>query len=141
MYWFWSFYSFIGVFMTRRFPKAKNNHNYAIMIAARNESAVIGNLIDNAFEAMNSMSYDGQKELLFGMFSKPGALLITTDDTGTGIAEEHIEHIFENGFSTKGAGRGTGLYQVKTITENAGGSVNVESQEGVGTSFTVSFKK
>ena len=102
---------------------------------------VIGNLIDNAFEAMNSMSYDGQKELLFGMFSKPGALLITTDDTGTGIAEEHIEHIFENGFSTKGAGRGTGLYQVKTITENAGGSVNVESQEGVGTSFTVSFKK
>ena len=102
---------------------------------------VIGNLIDNAFEAMNSMSYDGQKELLFGMFSKPGALLITTDDTGTGIAEEHIEHIFENGFSTKGAGRGTGLYQVKTITENAGGSINVESQEGVGTSFTVSFKK
>ena len=90
---------------------------------------------------MNSMSYDGQKELLFGMFSKPGALLITTDDTGTGIAEEHIEHIFENGFSTKGAGRGTGLYQVKTITENAGGSINVESQEGVGTSFTVSFKK
>ena len=102
---------------------------------------VIGNLIDNAFEAMNSMSYDGQKELLFGMFSKPGALLITTDDTGTGIAEEHIGHIFENGFSTKGAGRGTGLYQVKAITENAGGSVNVESQEGVGTSFTVSFKK
>ncbi|MBQ7861651.1 MAG: Spo0B domain-containing protein [Clostridia bacterium] len=102
---------------------------------------VIGNLIDNAFEAMNSMSYDGQKELLFGMFSKPGALLITTDDTGTGIAEEYIEHIFENGFSTKGAGRGTGLYQVKTITENAGGSINVESQEGVGTSFTVSFKK
>ena len=102
---------------------------------------VIGNLIDNAFEAMNSMSYDGQKELLFGMFSKPGALLITTDDTGTGIAEEHIGHIFENGFSTKGAGRGTGLYQVKTITENAGGSINVESQEGVGTSFTVSFKK
>lgn len=102
---------------------------------------VIGNLIDNAFEAMNSMSYDGQKELLFGMFSKPGALLITTDDTGTGIAEEHIEHIFENGFSTKGAGRGTGLYQVKTITENAGGSINVESQEGIGTSFTVSFKK
>ena len=102
---------------------------------------VIGNLIDNAFEAMNSMSYDGQKELLFGVFSKPGALLITTDDTGTGIAEEHIGHIFENGFSTKGSGRGTGLYQVKTITENAGGSINVESQEGVGTSFTVSFKK
>ncbi|MBE6776387.1 MAG: GHKL domain-containing protein [Ruminococcaceae bacterium] len=103
---------------------------------------VIGNLIDNAFDSMNDMSiYDGQKELMFGIYSKPGALLITADDTGCGISEKNMEHIFENGFSTKGNGRGTGLYQVKTITENAGGSINVESQEGVGTSFTVSFKK
>ena len=103
---------------------------------------VIGNLIDNAFDSMNDMSiYDGQKELMFGIYSKPGALLITADDTGCGISKNNIEHIFENGFSTKGNGRGTGLYQVKTITENAGGSINVESQEGVGTSFTVSFKK
>ncbi|MBR3868750.1 MAG: Spo0B domain-containing protein [Clostridia bacterium] len=102
---------------------------------------VIGNLIDNAFEAMNDMNYNGQKELLFGMYSKPGALLITTDDTGSGISDSNIGRIFENGFSTKGNGRGTGLYQVKKLVENAGGNINVESQEGVGTSFTVSFKK
>ena len=102
---------------------------------------VIGNLIDNAFEAMNDMSYDEQKELLFGMYSKPGALLITTDDTGSGIAETNLERIFENGFSTKGIDRGTGLYQVKNLVENAGGNITVESQEGIGTSFTVSFKK
>lgn len=47
MYCYWSVYSFIGLFMTRRFPEAKNNHKYAIMIAARNEEAVIGNLIDS----------------------------------------------------------------------------------------------
>ncbi len=102
---------------------------------------VIGNLIDNAFEAMNDMSYDSQKELLFGMYSKPGALLITTDDTGSGIAEADLDRIFENGFSTKGVGRGTGLYQVKSLVKNAGGNITVESQEGIGTSFTVSFKK
>ncbi len=102
---------------------------------------VIGNLIDNAFESMNDMNYNGQKELLFGMYSKPGALLITTDDTGSGISDSNIGRIFENGFSTKGSGRGTGLYQVKKLVENAGGNINVESQEGVGTSFTVSFKK
>ena len=102
---------------------------------------VIGNLIDNAFESMNDMNYNGQKELLFGMYSKPGALLITTDDTGSGIEEGNIDRIFENGFSTKGNGRGTGLYQVKKLVENAGGNINVESQKGVGTSFTVSFKK
>ena len=102
---------------------------------------VIGNLIENAFESMNDMNYDGQKELLFGMYSKPGALLITADDTGSGIADSNIGRIFENGFSTKGRGRGTGLYQVKNLIEAAGGKINVESQEGIGTSFTVSFKK
>ena len=102
---------------------------------------VIGNLIENAFESMNDMNYDGQKELLFGMYSKPGALLITTDDTGSGISDSNIDRIFENGFSTKGSGRGTGLYQVKNLIEATGGKINVESQEGIGTSFTVSFKK
>ena len=102
---------------------------------------VIGNLIENALESMNDMNYDGQKELLFGMYSKPGALLITADDTGSGIADSNIGRIFENGFSTKGSGRGTGLYQVKNLIEAAGGKINVESQEGIGTSFTVSFKK
>ena len=102
---------------------------------------VIGNLIENAFESMNDMNFNGQKELLFGMYSKPGALLITADDTGSGIADSNIGRIFENGFSTKGSGRGTGLYQVKNLIEAAGGKINVESQEGIGTSFTVSFKK
>ncbi|MBE6786081.1 MAG: GHKL domain-containing protein [Ruminococcaceae bacterium] len=102
---------------------------------------VIGNLIDNAFESMNDMNYNGQKELLFGMYSNPGALLMTTDDTGSGIEEGNIDRIFENGFSTKGAGRGTGLYQVKNLVKNAGGKITVESQEGIGASFTVSFKK
>ena len=102
---------------------------------------VIGNLIENAFESMNDMNYDGQKELLFGMYSKPGALLITADDTGSGISDSNIDRIFENGFSTKGSGRGTGLYQVKNLIEAAGGKINVESQEGIGTSFTISFKK
>ena len=102
---------------------------------------VIGNLIENAFESMNDMNYDGQKELLFGMYSKPDALLITADDTGSGISDSNIGRIFENGFSTKGSGRGTGLYQVKNLIEASGGKINVESQEGIGTSFTVSFKK
>ncbi|MBO5068534.1 MAG: hypothetical protein J6C62_09105, partial [Clostridia bacterium] len=50
-------------------------------------------------------------------------------------------HIFENGFSTKGTNRGTGLYQVKTMVENLGGQINVESQENVGSSFFVYFSK
>ena len=103
---------------------------------------VIGNLIENAFEAMNEKSgYEVQKELLFGIYSRPGAVLITSDDTGIGISEKNLERIFENGFSTKGAGRGTGLYQVKEMVERYGGEITVESQEGIGSSFSISFTK
>ena len=84
---------------------------------------------------------DTQKELLFGIYSKPNAVLITVDDTGLGISPENIKQIFENGYSTKGKNRGTGLYQVKTMVDNLGGQITVESQENVGTSFSVSFSK
>ena len=103
---------------------------------------IAGNLIDNAFEAMNERTdFEEQKELLFGIYSRPGAILITIDDTGEGILEENLERIFENGFSTKGEGRGTGLYQVKGLVERFGGNITVESQKGIGTSFSVSFSK
>ena len=103
---------------------------------------VIGNLLDNAFDAMNeSPDYKEHRELMFGIYSRPDAVLITVDDTGSGIKEQDMEFIFENGYSTKGEGRGTGLYQVKTMVENFGGKITVESQEGVGSSFSVSFTK
>ena len=69
------------------------------------------------------------KELMFGIYSKPGAVLITVDDTGSGIKSRDMEHIFENGFSTKGDGRGTGLYQVKAIVENFGGKIRMLLQK------------
>lgn len=101
---------------------------------------VIGNLLDNAFDAMNAKeSADEPKELVFGIYSGKGAVLITVDDTGEGISEDALERIFENGYSTKGEGRGTGLYQVKTMVEELGGGITVESQEGIGTSVAVSF--
>ena len=103
---------------------------------------VIGNLLDNAFDAMNNTENPNEhKELLFGIYSRPGAVLITVDDTGNGIKDEDIDMIFVNGYSTKGTGRGTGLYQIKSMVENYGGKITVESQEGVGSSFSVSFTK
>ena len=101
---------------------------------------VIGNLIDNAFEAINIKNIQRQKELRFGIYSRENALLITVEDTGIGISKDNLEHIYDNGFSTKGEGRGTGLYQVKEMVEAIGGKITVESQENVGTSFTVIFQ-
>ena len=104
---------------------------------------VIGNLIENAFESMNAKEPNpsNPNELIIGLFSKDDSILITVDDTGLGISEENKQRIFENGFSTKGENRGTGLYQVKTMVENLGGLITIDSQENVGTSFFVYFSK
>lgn len=99
---------------------------------------ISGNLIDNALDAMNSVS---RNELTFGVFTKPGELLITVKDTGCGIPDENISRIFQNGFSTKGKGRGVGLFHTKQLVESLGGTISVESQAGKGASFMVRLKK
>lgn len=98
---------------------------------------ITGNLIENALDAMNMDSSATDKELQFGVFTKPGNLLITVKDTGPGIAPENLEKIFENGFSTKGPGRGIGLFHTKQLIESLGGNITVESQIGRGTCFMV----
>ena len=112
-------------------------------IPAETLITVIGNLIDNAFDAMNEANGDDDKpkELLFGIYSKQGSLLITANDTGVGIKQENMEKVFLNGYSTKGEGRGTGLYQIKRMVENLGGEIAIESQFGTGTTVTVSLGK
>lgn len=44
---YFSLYTLVGLFGTRRFPKAKKNHKLAIVVAARNEETVIGNLLES----------------------------------------------------------------------------------------------
>jgi len=64
-------------------------------------------------------------------------VLLTVSDTGSGIAAEHLEHIFEPFFSTKseGKGSGLGLAMVYGFARQSGGLVNVASGLGKGTTF------
>ena len=74
-----------------------------------------------------------------GIFTQPHVMVITVDDTGGGISPENRRKIFENGFSTKGEGRGTGLHLVDSLVKRYSGSIDIESEENVGTSFTVTL--
>ncbi len=101
---------------------------------------IIGNLIDNAIDAMN-VSTKETKELRFGIYTTSGEMLATIQDTGDGIPKEIGDMIFDNGFSTKGSGRGVGLYHTKQLIESLGGEISFESQVGKGTCFTVKLGK
>ena len=101
---------------------------------------ITGNLIDNALDAMNR-SHKECKELSIGIYSKPGDLLIIVQDSGPGIPKDIRETIFEKGFSTKGKGRGLGLYHTKQLILSLGGEIFVESQVGKGSCFTVKLKR
>jgi signal transduction histidine kinase len=58
-------------------------------------------------------------------------------DTGVGIPEENLGKLFKPLFTTKSKGIGLGLPIIKTIVEAHGGTVEVESTVGEGTTFTV----
>ena len=68
----------------------------------------------------------------------PGAyILIEITDTGTGIAPEYLERIFDPYFTTKQTGSGLGLAAVYSVVKKHQGHVAVESRLGVGTTFRV----
>lgn len=123
--------------------KFKENSKYNeedIVIPSEALVTITGNLIDNALDSMNSSSGEN-KYLTVGIFTNPGELLLTVQDTGAGVPENFKEKIFENGFSTKGEGRGVGLFHTKQLIESMGGDIFVESQVGNGACFTVILRK
>lgn len=90
------------------------------------------NLMINAIQAM-----PGGGELDVSLYPNDDQLEIEFTDTGTGILPESLEQIFEPYYSTKETGIGLGLPLTKKIIEEHGGRIEVESEVGLGTTFTV----
>ena len=71
--------------------------------------------------------------------SSASHMVVIIQDTGCGIAKEHLERLFEPFFTTKSHGTGLGLSIVKSIIEEHGGEIAVDSTLGLGTRFTLTF--
>jgi signal transduction histidine kinase len=97
-------------------------------------SQVFINILLNALE---SMTPGGQIRLSLRRCGPPPCVETCITDTGAGIPEEDLEKVFEPFFSTKRKGTGLGLAIVHQIVEAHGGDIQVESQQGEGTSFRI----
>lgn len=98
---------------------------------------VLVNLLMNALDSM----HDNNRKITITTRHKDNQVLAIIEDTGRGIARDNLEHIFEPFFSTKPEveGTGLGLYVSYMIIKKHDGEIQVESEIGKGSIFTISI--
>ena len=96
------------------------------------------NLLTNAVHAIKSTG-----TITIAIKDSGDSRMITISDTGGGIPRENLAKIFEPFFSTKspGAGTGLGLFVTRGIIEKLGGTIELKSELGLGTSFCIRLPK
>ena len=98
---------------------------------------VVMNLISNAWQALEDVG-GGELDITANLIPDQWVDLIVSD-TGPGIPERHLDKVFDPFFTTKPEGKGTGLGLSISygIIQDHGGTIEVDSQTGMGTTFTV----
>jgi two-component system, NtrC family, sensor kinase len=96
---------------------------------------VLINLMLNAVQAME----EGGTLTLRTFPEERGGVGVEVTDTGVGIPKSHIKKVFDPFFTTKSEGTGLGLSISLKILESHGATIDVTSQEGKGSTFTIHF--
>jgi signal transduction histidine kinase len=97
--------------------------------------SVFTNLVINAVEAINGEGGGNVSIRLSN--TAANSVKVEISDSGCGIAADDISKVFEPYFSTKETGTGLGLAIVKKAVDDHGGTINVASKKGDGTTFTI----
>jgi signal transduction histidine kinase len=102
---------------------------------------VLVNLVDNAAQAMADPQWqpgpDHEPTITVRTELAGPHIRLSVSDNGPGIVADKLSKIFEPLFTTKTRGVGLGLPTVRKLVEQHGGTIDVESREGGGTTFTV----
>jgi signal transduction histidine kinase len=131
-----------------RIPADENNQTIllelqdqlaGIMLAPEQIRRLVLNLFTNAVKYTSPSG-----EIRLRTYQKDGFVFFAISDNGTGIPESLKPHLFEPFIRGKNSdqisGTGLGLTIVKEIVEVYDGKIDVESEEGEGTTFTISFR-
>ena len=105
-----------------------------VLLDADQIGRVVSNLISNGADAVGPGG-----ELTLKMVPEQEHQIIIIADNGPGISPEYLDKIFEPFFTTKSRGTGLGLSIAKQIIDNHQGTINVWSEIGVGTRFTITL--
>jgi two-component system NtrC family sensor kinase len=98
------------------------------------------NLVLNACDAMrNGGSLQVSTRTLHATADQLAGVVVQVTDTGTGIPEEHMPHLFEPFYTTKPQGTGLGLAISAHIVTQHGGQIMVDSTVGLGSTFTITL--
>jgi hypothetical protein len=101
------------------------------------------NLINNSIQAIKEKGQIDRDSVEITTTDHPENITIEITDTGIGMSPEVRQRIFEPFFTTKNVGEGTGLGLsiVFGIIEDHHGSIDVQSELGKGTKFTITLPK
>ncbi|MCF6409938.1 ATP-binding protein [Pseudalkalibacillus salsuginis] len=114
----------------KRFPGLLDRHDFVL---------VLGNLIENAFDAFVDVEQD-MKLIEIHIEQSNDLLYVSVEDNGKGMTEDDQAAMFTKGYTTKGSkGSGIGLYLVRNVLEKGEGSARVKSIPQEGTSIELSF--
>jgi signal transduction histidine kinase len=100
---------------------------------------VVNNLLDNAIKYMHT-----DQDIIIRSYEKDGVIETTVTDTGIGIPDNLLDHIFDKFYRSHTSknsvgGTGLGLYLCRSIISAHGGSIWVQSKEGKGSTFGFSL--
>lgn len=110
-----------------------------ILCYASQINQVFMNILSNACQAIHGTGQVWITTSFIKAGQDVGKVKVTVQDSGMGMSPDVIEKIFEPFFTTKGIGKGTGLGLSISygIIQNHGGEIQVRSQKGVGTEFSI----
>jgi len=97
------------------------------------------NLIMNAVDAMSSVTDRARVLTIKSRICESDRVLITLEDSGTGIDPSHMDRIFDAFFTTKSDGMGMGLSICRSIIESHGGTLQASANNPYGTIFHVAL--
>jgi signal transduction histidine kinase len=108
------------------------------MFSEKNLRSILYNLLSNALKYRHP---DRPPHVRITCTQQQNHLFLSVQDNGLGLHEWQQARLFQlfQRLHTHVEGSGVGLYMVKRIMDNAGGTITVQSQVGVGTKFTLSF--